>query len=232
MRYIEGNDGLRPFLNDSDRAKAGLARTLVTAAKAWREAYGDIPLPGQKTDAKDQKTTEQSLFIIPEELGVQFTQKIGGKSPEQLEAEAKADREVTINASDMLHSPKFEVLEEVTPQDLLKFPVRALGLPGDPTIRQIFERIPQGRYGDYALEIPRAEVGPHLAIADREQPLNDWYYITHEPIAGRSGGPLVFTVGHDSGGRFLSGTWARPDGGWDPDDQLVVALRKIEPVKS
>lgn len=44
-RHIEGGDGVGKYLNDKDTVKSGLAKTLATAARAWREAYGEIPLP-------------------------------------------------------------------------------------------------------------------------------------------------------------------------------------------
>jgi len=175
---------------------------------------------------------EQLFYMIPEGEGLRFNLDIGGKSAEQLEDEVKATgREVTIYASDMIHSPKFEVLGKITTQRLLKFPVRALGLLGNPTTTEILERIPQCQYGEDALELPRAEVGPHKTIADKDQPKDDYYYVMHQPITDRYGDPRVFGVEHDSHGRFLHGGWADPARRWNPDDQLVVALRKIESVK-
>lgn len=63
MRHIESKDGLGSFLNDSDKAKAGLARTLVTAAKAWREAYDDIALPGQVASTKEAQAPKTDLRL-------------------------------------------------------------------------------------------------------------------------------------------------------------------------
>ena len=112
------------------------------------------------TESASEQAGQQPFYMIPEGQGVRFIQEIGGKSADQLEAEVKATgRAVTIYASDMLHSPKFEVLEKVTPQELLKAPVRAYGLPGNPTTRELLERIPKCRYGEgyvrfsYATEI-------------------------------------------------------------------------------
>ena len=183
------------------------------------------------------QVVEDEFYAIPEGIGVISTLKIGGQSAGQLEAAVKATgREIDVYASDLIHSPQFEVLEEVTSQELLKLPVRALGLPDNPTTAEILERIPHCRYqyGDekYALELPRAEVGPHKAIADKDQAEDDCYYIIHQPITDRDGDPSVFLVGHDSYGRFLVGSWVDPDYRWDRDYQLVVALRKVEPVKS
>ncbi len=52
MRHLESEKGLGQFVNDPNKAKAGLARTLVTAMEAWREAYGDIPFPSVKTSVE------------------------------------------------------------------------------------------------------------------------------------------------------------------------------------
>lgn len=45
-RFLER--GVGRFKKDEDKAKAGLAKTLVEASKAWRDAYGEIPLPQPK----------------------------------------------------------------------------------------------------------------------------------------------------------------------------------------
>ena len=183
-------------------------------------------------EVRPEEAVERPFFVIPEGGGVKFTQNIGGKSPKQLEAENKATgREVTYGARNMLLSDEFDVLKEVTPQVLLKFPVRALGLPGTPTTTELYERIPQTQYGDYVLELSRAEVGPHLGIEDKDQPVGDYYYVMHKPITDSYSLPSVFGIGSLSFGRLLDGTQADPDLRWDPDTQLVVTLRKIKPVK-
>ena len=47
LRRLEGEDGLQPFLDDPDIAKASLAESIIGLTKVWREAFGDFPLPGQ-----------------------------------------------------------------------------------------------------------------------------------------------------------------------------------------
>ena len=218
--------------------KDALREFAISQARHILQAAGvvDPAIKDHGVAVKPEESVEKPFYMIPEGEVVKFIQEIGGKSAEQLEAEVKSTgREVTIYASDSIHSPKFEVLDEVTPQELAKFPVRALRFRGNPTTRQLYEKIPQTRCRidgeEYILELPRAEVGPHKAIADKDQALNDWYYVMHEPITGRHGDPGVFEVEHDSVGRFLYGRWASPDDRWAPDDQLVVALRKLESVK-
>ena len=219
------------------RAGEGNLAQIVAVVRKEFQARGhgkDIPLPGTQIEVATgpQTAVEESLYLIPEGVGVRFTREIGGKSAEQLEAEAKSVRNVSSYALDMMHNPKFTTLPEVTPVELIKLPVSALGLPGTPTTRQIFERAPKCRVGDMALELCRAEVGPHQAIKDTEQPLNDYYSIMHEQIAGRGDGLRVFAVVRNGVGLWLRDSWAGPGGGWDPEVQVVFALRKVEPAKS
>ena len=190
----------------------------------------DPAIKDQVVATKPQTMVEESLYFIPEGVGVRWALDIGGMPADQLEAGASV-RNVSGGVVDMIHHPKFTTLPEVTPVELIKLPVSALGLPGTPTTRQIFERAPQCRVGDMALEFCRAEVGPHQAIKDIEQPLNDYYYIMHEPIAGRRGLPRVFELARDDDGLWLSDDWALPEGRWYPERQLVFTLRKVEPVK-
>lgn len=131
-----------------------------------------------------------------------------------------------------MHNPKFTTLEEVTLQELIKLRVQDLGLPGTPTTKQIIGRATHSRIGNMALELCRAEVGPHQAIADKDQPLGDYYYIMHEPAPGRSGDPRVFGLGRGGGGLWLHDYWANPDSPWPPDAQFVFSLRNFEPVKA
>lgn len=191
----------------------------------------DPAIKDQAVDTKPQKAVEQPFYVISEGTGIRFTCDIGGKPVDQLEAEVKSVRKAS-DALNMMHGPKFTTLEEVTPQELIKLRVRDFGLTGTPTTTQVFERATHSRIGNMALELCRAEVGPHQAIADTEQPLNDVYYIAYEPITDRDGDPSVFGLERDDGGLWLYGPWAGPEGGWDPEDQLVFALRKIEPVKA
>lgn len=186
----------------------------------------------QTTGSEATLKVEQPLYVIPENVGIRFNRNIGGKNPEQLEAEVKSVRNVGGYALDIIHSPKFATLEEVTPVELIKLRVQDLGLSGIPTTTQVFERATHSRIGNMALELCRAEVGLHQAIADTEQPLNDVYYIAHEPIAGRGGRPFVFSLGRGAGGLWLGDDWAGPEGRWGPGGRLVFALRHIEPVKA
>lgn len=63
-RFVEREAGR--FQKDKDRAKAGLAKTLVAALKAWRDAYGEIPLLPQPKEKPQRKTKETPLRITLE----------------------------------------------------------------------------------------------------------------------------------------------------------------------
>lgn len=62
-RFLER--GVGRFQKDKNRGKAGLAKTVVTALKAWRDAYGEIPLP-QPKEKPQRKTKETPLRITLE----------------------------------------------------------------------------------------------------------------------------------------------------------------------
>lgn len=181
---------------------------------------------------RELSATEQPFFEIPEDLGIRFTREIGGKPVGQLEIEAESVRHVSEPALDMMHNLKFTTLEKVTPQELIELRVQDLGLPGTSTTKQIFERATHSRIRNTALALCRLEVGPHQAIADQDQPFDDYYYIMHPPLADRYGYLFVFALGHYGGGLWLHGAWADPGDRWPPKSRLVFALRNIEPVKA
>lgn len=217
-----------------DNKGDALRQFAITQARQLLEAAGvvDPAIKDQAVVTRPPRAVEQPFFEITEDLGIRFTREVGGKSVEQLEAEAKSVRNVSAYALDMAHNPKLTTLEEVTPQELIKLRVQELGLPGTPTTKQIIERATHSKIGNMALELCRAEVGLHQAIADKEQSLGDYYYIMHEPIVDRHGLPRVFLLARYVDGLWLGGYWARSDGRWDPGFRLVFALRNIEPVKA
>jgi len=221
-KQYKGNKGnaIRQFALDG-------AMALLKAAGVVDPAIKD-----QAVATRPQTVVEESFYFIPEGVGIRSTLEIGGKSAEQLEAGVKSVGNASEYSLDMMHNPKFTTLEKVTPVELIKLPVSAFGLPGTPTTRQIFERAAHSRIGDMALELCRAEVGPHQRIKDTDQPLNDWYSIMHEPITDRHGRPSVFTLVRHGDGLWLRDDWAKPVSRWNPGIQVVFTLREIEPVKS
>lgn len=217
-----------------DNKGNALRQFAITQARQLLGAAGvvDPAIKDHAVATRLQRAVEQPFFEIPEDLGIRFTREIGGKSVEQLETEAKSVRNVSGYGLDMMHNPKFTTLEEIILQELIKLRVQDLGLSGIPTTKQIVERATHSRIRNMALELCRAEVGPHLAIADKDQPLGNYYYIMHEPLTDRGGDPRVFALGRGGDGLWLGGDWASPGSRWGPESQFVFALRNIEPVKA
>lgn len=94
-------------------------------------------------------------------------------------------------------------------------------LTGNPTTEQIYERADKLNW-----DLCPAEVGPHLRLAYKDQPMNELLYIGMKQIADRSGGPNVFGVARDDGGLWLRGDWVGPADRWGPAAQVVFSLRK------
>lgn len=184
-------------------------------------------------DIKDPKIVETqpapeiTLEAFLEGKRVQ-TLEIGGKSLQQLEQELdQAGINVSSYARDMMHHRDFTTLETPQTIDLLWVPVQDFGLPRGGTTKEIFTRADALPF----LERCPAEVGPHLRLVDKDQPLNTWYYIAMNTIPGRRGGPSVFGLGHGEDGFWLDGRWAGPGDGWGPGGLLVFSLRKPEALK-
>lgn len=183
-----------------------------------------------KTSSKEAtQTPEITLEAFLEVKRVQ-TIKIGGKPFQQLEEELDQDPDINVSsyARDMMHHEKFTTLETAKDVDLVWVQVKDLGLTRGGTTRQIFERADALPF----LERCPAEVGPHLRLIDKDQPLNTLYYIAMNTITDRHGHPGVFALERRGDGLWMDGHWARPDGGWPPGGQGVFAVRKPETLES
>jgi len=122
---------------------------------------------------------------------------------------------------DLLKSPDFATLPDERTISLVRTTVSAMGLKGNPTTDQIYKKADELR-----LDLCPAEVGPHLRLAYKDQPMNEWLSIGMKHIAGRYGDPGVFDVGRDDDGSWLDARWVLPADQWDPTDQLVFSPRK------
>lgn len=99
--------------------------------------------------------------------------------------------------------------------------VRDLGFTEMPTTPELLARIKE--VGDLC----PAEVGPHLRLADADQPRGTWYWVAMEPITDSGGYPGVFFVERNVvGERWLFADCAKPDGRWDLGNVVVFLLRK------
>lgn len=68
------------------------------------------------------------------------------------------------------------------------------------------------------------EVGIYQRFADKDQPLNTWYYMVMDTITVRVGNPFVFRFERNVDGVWLDSKWARHGSCWYPEYQLVFAL--------
>jgi hypothetical protein len=149
--------------------------------------------------------------------------EIGGKDAKQLTRDLEAAGiNISDYAKDMLKSRDFvagKKKEEIT---LIRLTVADLGFSSSATTDQIYARAQE-----LGLELCPPDTGPNYRLKYQDQPLGEWINIGMKPILGRDG-PVVFDLGRRGGGLWLGGDWARPGSGWDPNDEFVFRLRKVE----
>lgn len=173
-------------------------------------------------EERANKTPEtfSDLLVLPEGVRRLPDLTIGGKKPKELGKILTPDgNKISENAEYVLSkTPTLSRQETISP---VIVPVYALGLEGNPTTDQIYQR------GDeLGFDKCPAEVGPWLRYSYKDQPLNEVLRIAMDQITGRRGIPEVFTVERDVVGSWLGTRWAVPDGRWGPSGLWVFALRK------
>ncbi len=104
---------------------------------------------------------------------------------------------------------------------MVRVKVSDLGLTGNPTTDQIYEKA-----NSLGLDLCPAEVGPYQRLADKDQEMNTLYWIAMKQITDSDGHPVVFRLTRGTDGSWLLGRWAGPDGRWRPGYRLVFSLRK------
>lgn len=213
------------------------AREILKAAGIKDPNRVDIQ-PAKTRTARGEATTPEVSLETFLEGKRRETLVIGGKSPQQLEGEVDRLGEVLLDARYILRHRKFTTLQLPRPIDLVWLRVQDLVFPKGATTVEIFGRendvnehgnpapFTKGRMTELGLGFCPAEVGPHQRLADKDQPMNTWYYIAMEPITDRRGSPDVFELGHDGHGLWLRGLWADPDYGWSPEALFVFSPRK------
>lgn len=145
---------------------------------------------------------------------------IGGLKPKELgKALASGGHRISDYAEDLMK--KMPTLKDQKIISLVRATPSAMGLSGNPTRDQIYERADKLNW-----DLCPAEVGPHLRLAYKDQPMNEWLAIAMKPITDRVGNPRLFNVERLDGGSWLDTGWAGPTGQWDPNDSLVFSPRK------
>ncbi|MFA4954776.1 MAG: hypothetical protein WC641_05685, partial [Patescibacteria group bacterium] len=76
------------------------------------------------------------------------------------------------------------------------------------------------------LELCPAEVGPHLRLDYKDQPLDEWLRIAMKQIIVPVGSPRAFYVARDADGTWLHSGWATPGITWNLSRSFVFRLRK------
>ncbi len=168
------------------------------------------------------KDLEYVYMAFPEGKIVRSTIEIGGKTKNELVAEMKG-KNIQINgyAQSILDSKDFITAKKSEPTDLVRLKVGDLGLKGDPTTDQIYQKIKE-----LGLELCPAEVGPQYRLQYADQPTDEYLYIGMKQIADSAGDPDVFELSRDGAELWLSYGWARPTYEWLSGAQFVFRLRK------
>ena len=149
------------------------------------------------------------------------TLTIGGVPKDELQTRLGDGFFVSDWAEDVMSKPEFITALEPYEIHLARVKVKDLGFKEEPTITELFARIRE--VGDLC----PAEVGPHLRIADKDQPKSTWYWVAMDPVTASGGDPDVFSVRRSGGGRrWLDAGGADPGRHWDLEDEVVFCLRK------
>ena len=168
-----------------------------------------------------QESFSESL-VLPEGVIRLPDLTIGGMKPKKLEKALTAEgHRISDYAMDLLKSKYFTTLPEPKTISLVRATSRVMGLSGNPTTEQIYERADRLNW-----DLCPAEVGPHLRLAYKDQPMNEWLSIAMIQIADRNGRPNLFDVERNDHGSWLDTSWAEPADPWNPDNSLVFSPRK------
>lgn len=211
---------------------------------AWKQEYiteKTKAYVGELFQGIFQKGIEHIYTSFPEGRIEKADIEIGGLTEEELEIkiENKKDEQgrnyiSSSYAERMMKSPDFaasikERLKNLESINLVRLKVRDLGFTKNPTTDELYERAEE-----FGLELCPAETGPHLRLKYEEvfgrvQPMNEHLLIAMRQITVLEGSLHAFMVRRPSDGMWLDIAWAEPTRDWDPDDEFVFRLRKLEP---
>ncbi|MFA5798945.1 MAG: hypothetical protein WC892_05200 [Patescibacteria group bacterium] len=165
---------------------------------------------------------EHLYLSFPEGKIRRQTIEIGGQTEQQLEAAFEAaGSKISPNALHMLRHEDFTTAKNPEQANLIRLTVADLGFDHDPTTDEIYAKAEE-----LGLELCPAEVGPHLRLDYKDQPLGEWLRVAMKQISDPGGDPGVFSVERRADGAWLDVRWAGPAPTWDPDYEFVFRLRK------
>lgn len=175
-------------------------------------------------DVIQKYNIEHIYTAFPENKIRRENLEIGGKTAEVLEKEMRENGiRISDYAQDILKSKDFSTLENLEQIVLVRLKMRDLGFEKGATTNEIYTRAKE-----LGMDLCPAEAGPNLRLKYKDQPFGEWLLIAMKQITDRGGGPGVFGLGRFAGGLWLRDFWADPDDGWDPGDEFVFCLRKLE----
>jgi len=166
---------------------------------------------------------EHVYTAFPEGRIVQYNVEIGGQTEKQLEAALeRAGFKISDYARHMMKQKEFKTAKDPEQADLVRLQVGDLfGDQDAHTTDDIYKKADQ-----LGLELCPAEVGPHLRLKLKDQPMGEWFRIAMKQITAPGGSLSVFSLEHGDGGLWLSYYWTGPTREWDPEDRFVFRLRK------
>mgnify|MGYP003553042351 FL=1 len=198
---------------------------LVQNIKAFTramEALEELRTRGRVSPSTQENLGFPKIFqhISPEKLTL-FSLTIGGKTPQQLEAELEARGfGISPEARFMMRSKGFTTEQQEEQITLVCIKVDDLFYDGQQhTTEQLFSRAKE-----LGLEACPAEVGPCLRLTYKDQPLYEWVNVAMKQITPPDRDPSVFGVERNDNGSWLSDRWAPPDGNWGAGYEFVVRL--------
>jgi len=201
-----------------------MAADLEKLARQFRASGDNDIAQGVFTWAQVARERGRETFseapVLPEGVIRLPDLTIGGVKPKELGKLLTANgHRVSDYAKDLME--KMPTLPDQQTISLVRTTVSAMGLSGNPTTDQIYERA-----NELGWNLCPAEVGPHYRLAYKDQPMNEWLYIGMKQMTGSRGRPSVFRLGRGTVGSWLSADWAGPGRRWDPRDGFVFSPRK------
>lgn len=152
---------------------------------------------------------------------------IGSRSKKQLREDLRqANIKRFPQTDDRIKNPDFTTLPNPEIIKTVRLKVQDLGLENGATTDEVYVRA-----DELGLDLCPEEVGVYQRLKDINQPLDERYFIAMKQIIDRDGLPVVFSLARLASGLWLDYRWARPNDRWGPEDQLVFAVRKPEPLK-
>lgn len=162
---------------------------------------------------------------------------IGGVAKKALLKRVEAGFTVSDYARSLVNNRAFTTQDTEEEIETIILTPKDFGYERNPTTTELFDpnrladwskqnahRLPEG----YAVELPPAEVGPHIRDQYKDQPKGEVLWIAMERITDSDGSPRVFSVGrNDGGGQWLCTGWAYSGALWSLGSRVVFRLRKV-----